>query len=129
MYVVRVFVVEESPALSDRLLERLNEIPELTVVGVARNLMDAVRQITTKWPDVVITDPELADGGGLALLHMIHQRRAVKGNGPRVLLWTGDRDPRRWAIALGLGAEARFDKAREVDLLIEHCRRAAAEDG
>jgi DNA-binding NarL/FixJ family response regulator len=127
--VVKVFVVEESPGLSDRLLERLNAIPDLTVVGVARNLMDAVRQITTKAPDVVITDPELADGGGLGLLHMLHQRREVKGSGPRVLLWTGDRDPRRWAVAMGLGAEARYDKAREVDLLVEHCRRAASENG
>jgi DNA-binding NarL/FixJ family response regulator len=129
MSVVRVFVVEESPGLSDRLLERLSVIPELTVVGVARNLMDAVQQITTRSPDVVITDPELAEGSGLALLHMLHQRRAVKGNGPRVLLWTGDRDPRRWAIAQGLGVEARFDKAREVDLLVERCRGAAAENG
>ncbi len=126
---MRVFVVEASPGLSDRLLERLNVVQELTVIGVARNLIDAVRQITIKAPDMVITDPELADGGGLALLHMLNARRAVRGTGPRVLLWTGDRDSRRWAVAQGLGAEARFDKAREVEQLVEHCRRAAAENG
>jgi hypothetical protein len=42
-----------------------------------------------------------------------------------VLVWTGCQDPRQQAIAAGLGAEAHFDKAREVDLLVEYCRRAA----
>ena len=127
--VVRVFVVEESPGLCDRLLERLRAVPELTVVGVARTLIDAAREIATLAPDVVITDPDFADGNGLALLHMLRAQRAVDGNGPRILLWTACRDPRRWTVALGLGAEARFDKARELDRLVEHCRRVAVQHG
>ena len=126
---MRVFVVEESPALSDRLIERLSEVPELTVIGIARNLTDAVREIAALAPDVVIADPELGDGTGLALLHVMHARRRVEGTGPRMLLWTGCRNRRQWTIALTLGAEARFDKAREVELLVEHCWRAAVEHG
>jgi DNA-binding NarL/FixJ family response regulator len=123
--VVRVFVVEESQALSARLLERLTVVPELTVLGVARTMTDAIRNITTLDPDVVITDTELADGAGLALLHVLQAQRTLEGTGPRVLLWTGCQDPRRQAVAYRLGAEACFDKAREVELLVEYCRRAA----
>jgi DNA-binding NarL/FixJ family response regulator len=122
---MRVFVVEESPALSARLLERLEIVPELVVVGVAQSVTEAIRLIPGLEPDLVITDTEVADGGGLALLHVLQARRLVAGNGPRVLLWTGCQDPRRRAVAEGLGAEARFDKAREVELLVEYCRRAA----
>jgi DNA-binding NarL/FixJ family response regulator len=122
---MRVFVVEESPALSARLLERLEVVSELVVVGVARTVTEAIRVIPSLDPDLVITDSEAADGGGLALLHVLQARRMMAGNGPRVLLWTGCRDPQRRAVAEGLGVEARFDKAREVDLLVDYCRKAA----
>ena len=126
---MRVFVVEESPALSARLLERLEEVPEVDVVGLASSVTEAVRMIPSVAPDLVITDTELADGGGLALLHVLQARRSVAGRGPRVLLWTGCNDPRRAAVAQGLGVEARFDKARQVELLVEYCRRAAVRRG
>lgn len=119
---VRVFVVEESPALSARLLERLKVVPELAIVGLARTLTDAIRDINTLVPDVVITDTDMDGGKGLALLHVLQARRSMQGTGPRVLVWTGCQDPRRQAVARGLGAEARFDKARDVERLVEYCR-------
>lgn len=126
---MRVFVVEESPALSARLLERLAGVPGLDVVGVAKTVTEAVRVLPSLAPEVVITDTELADGGGLALLHVLQAQRSISGRAPRVLLWTGCADPRRQAMAEMLGVEARFDKAREVDLLVEYCRRAAVRHG
>jgi DNA-binding NarL/FixJ family response regulator len=123
-----VLLVEESPALSARLLERLEVVPELVVVGVAGSVTEAIRVVPTLAPDLVITDTELADGGGFALLHVLQGRR-LAGQGPRVLLWTGCQDPRRRAVAEGLGVEARFDKAREMELLVEYCRRAAVRHG
>ena len=123
---LRVLVCEESPALSARLLERLRIAPEVSVVGVARTVTDAIKEITSLLPDVIITDTEQSDGNGLALLHVLQARRAADGSGPRVVLWTGCRDARRQAVALRLGAEARFDKAREVELLVQYCRHAAA---
>jgi DNA-binding NarL/FixJ family response regulator len=126
---MRVLVVEESPALSARLLERLEAVPKLVVLGVARSVTQAVRVLPVLSPDLVITDTEMEDGGGLALLHVLQASRMMSGWGPRVLLWTGCQDPRRFAFAQGLGAEARFDKARELDQLVEYCRRAAVNHG
>jgi DNA-binding response OmpR family regulator len=125
---MRVLVVEESPALSARLLERLQAVPGLTV-GVVRRVSQAVRMLPVLSPDLVITDTELEGGSGIALLHVLQAGRVMSGRGPRVLLWTGCQDPRRDAFAQGLGAEAKFDKARELDQLVEYCRRVAVSHG
>ena len=122
---MRVLVVEESPALSARLLERLEAVPGLIVLGVVRGVMQAVRVLPALSPDMVITDTELEGGSGVALLHVLQAGRVMSGRGPRVLLWTGCQDPHRDVFAHGLGAEARFDKARGLDQLVEYCRRAA----
>ncbi len=126
--VVRVFVVEESAALSARLVERLAEVPSITVISTARTVADAIRAIANVAPHIVITDTDLPDGSGFALLHVIKARRTVKGTGPRVLVWTGCQDSRRQALAEGLGVEAHFDKAKEVELLVEYCRRVGTPD-
>ena len=127
---VKVVVVEESAVLSDRLVERLAETRGVTVIGTARTVMDAVRKIAVLMPDLVITDLEMEEGGGFALLNALHVLRQVEGSGPIVVLWTGCLDPKRLARARELGVEMTFEKARELDRLVEYCRRAeVAPDG
>jgi two-component system, NarL family, response regulator DevR len=124
--VVRVMVVEESVALSSRLVERLAETAGVNVVGTARTVMDAVRRIAVLNPDMVIIDVDMAEGGGFALLQAIHMLRELEDSAPAVVLWTGCQDPRRQARARELGAQMHFDKTRELDQLVEYCRMTAA---
>jgi DNA-binding NarL/FixJ family response regulator len=124
---LRVLVVEESAALCDRLVERLAETPSISVVGTARTVMDAVRKIAGLHPDLVITDHEMEDGGGFALLEALRVLRQVEGSAPSIVLWTGCLDPKRTARARDLGVEVQFEKARELEQLIEYCRRAGCE--
>ncbi|HZN98077.1 MAG TPA: response regulator [Gemmatimonadales bacterium] len=121
---VRVFVVEESTELSRRLVERLAETPGITVIGTAMTVIDAVPKIMVLHPDLVITDLDLAEGGGFALLEAIRIVRYVEGSAPTVILWTGCQDPLRQAHARELGAQVYFDKARELELLLDYCRNA-----
>jgi DNA-binding NarL/FixJ family response regulator len=121
---LRVLVVEESAALCDRLVERLAETPSIAVIGTARTVMDAVRKIAVLHPDLVITDHEMEDGSGFALLEAIRVLRELEGPGPSVVLWTGCLDPRRQARARELGVDVHFEKVRELDGLIDYCRRA-----
>jgi DNA-binding NarL/FixJ family response regulator len=123
---VRVLVVEESAALSARLVERLTETPGINVIGTARTVIDAVRRIAVLNPDLVITDVDMAEGSGFALLQAIHLLRELEGSAPTVVLWTGCQDLWRHARARELGAEIHFDKARDLDLLVDYCRRSAA---
>jgi DNA-binding NarL/FixJ family response regulator len=122
---VRVLVVEESASLSARLVERLAETPGIAVIGTVRTVIDAVRRIAVLNPDLVITDIEMAEGGGFALVQAIHMLRELEGSAPAVVLWTGCEDPRRQARAREFGAEVQFDKAGDLDLLVDYCRRAA----
>ena len=122
---VRVFVAEESAALSTWLVERLERTQGITVIGTARTVIDTVRKIVSLHPDLVITDTELAEGGGFALLEAIHLIRMVEGSGPTVILWTGCQDPLLQARARRLGALVHFDKSREAELLVDYCRAAA----
>jgi CheY-like chemotaxis protein len=121
---LRVLVVEESAALCDRLVERLAETPSVTVIGTARTVMDAVRKIAVLQPDLVITDHEMEDGGGFALLEAIRVLRQLEGHAPSVVLWTGCLDPKRRARAQELGVEVHFEKVLELDRLIAYCQRA-----
>jgi DNA-binding NarL/FixJ family response regulator len=121
---VRVVVVEESAVLTARLVERLAETRDVTVIGTARSVMDAIRKIAVLIPDLVVTDLEMEEGGGFALLNALHVLRQVEGSGPIVVLWTGCRDPKRLARARELGIEVTFEKARELDRLVEYCRSA-----
>jgi DNA-binding NarL/FixJ family response regulator len=123
---VRVLVVEESAMLSARLVERLVETPGITVIGMVRTVIDAVRRIAVLQPDLVITDIDMAEGGGFALVQAIHMLRELEGSAPAVVLWTGCQDRWRQARARELGAEVQFDKARDLDLLVDYCCRAAA---
>jgi DNA-binding NarL/FixJ family response regulator len=122
---VRVFVAEESAALSTWLVERLEKTPGITVIGTTRTVIDAVRKIVSLHPDLVITDVDLAEGGGFALLEAIHVIRVVEGSGPTVILWTACQDPSSQARARRLGAQVHFDKSREAELLVDYCRAAA----
>ncbi|HEX3233935.1 MAG TPA: response regulator [Gemmatimonadales bacterium] len=120
--VVKVLVVEESAVLTDRLVERLVETSGVRVIGTARTVLDAIRRIAVLFPDLVIADLDMEEGGGFALLNAIRILRQVEGSGPIVVLWTGCLDPRRLAHARELGVEATFEKARELDRLVEYCR-------
>jgi DNA-binding NarL/FixJ family response regulator len=122
---VKVFVAEESAALSMWLVKRLEATPGVTVIGTARTVIDAVRNIVSFHPDLVITDVDLAEGGGFALLEAIHVVRVLEDSGPTVILWTACRDPLRQAWARRLGARIHLDKSREAELLVEYCRQAA----
>lgn len=122
---MRVFVAEESAALSTWLVERLKKTQGITVIGTARTVIDTVRRIVSLHPDLVITDTDLAEGGGFALLEAIHLIRVIEGSGPTVVLWTACQDPSLQARARRLGALVHFDKSREAELLVDYCRQAA----
>ena len=51
---MRVFVIEDSSVIRERLHERLNNIPSVELVGETENKAVAVQSICTLKPDVVI---------------------------------------------------------------------------
>lgn len=72
---MKVFLVEDSPLLCERLVEIIEADGEHAVVGQASTYDDAVGGITATVPDVAIFDIKLACGNGIEALAEARRRR------------------------------------------------------
>lgn len=130
---MRVFVVEDSPAVCERLQTMLAGIEGTEAVGVAATAQGAIDGIRTAQPDVVVLDLRLAEGSGLDVLRALRAQCAE--------------DPAREAIAIymlsnfteapyrrlaeRLGVQGFFDKSTEFervrDVLSAHAQSIRAD--
>lgn len=116
---LKVYLVEDSAVLRERLEAMLATIPGARIIGFASGADDAIRGIAMHEPHVVVLDLKLAQGSGFDVL------RALRGAAPQANVYvlsnfaTG---PYR-RIAAELGARGFFDKTHEFELL-----RQALED-
>lgn len=112
---MRLFLVEDSPLLRERLTALINSIPGSRTVGQADGVQEAVRGILAERPDVVVLDLHLADGNGFDVM------RALRAAALEVAVYVLTNHPletyRR--LAERLGARGFFDKTTEFHLLRE----------
>lgn len=122
------FVVEDSPAIQNGLVEALSELAGIRTTGVATSEKEAL-----DW----LADP--AHEWDLAIVDLLLQGR---GSGLGVLLALRERDPRRKVVVLtatassavrerclALGCDEVFDKAIQTDALITWCMALSAQAG
>ena len=64
---LKVLLVDDEPAALERLSALFAQIPETTLVGVARNGREAVQAIAELTPDLVMLDIQMPELSGLAL--------------------------------------------------------------
>jgi DNA-binding NarL/FixJ family response regulator len=72
---VRLFVVEDQPALLRQLLKALSVFPDLEVVGSAMGGEAALEQIPELAPELALVDLELPDLSGLELTRRLKRAR------------------------------------------------------
>ena len=65
---VKIFIVEDSPAICERLVEMVEGVDGNVVVGQADSYDSAVAGIAESHPDVAIFDIKLARGNGIEAL-------------------------------------------------------------
>jgi DNA-binding NarL/FixJ family response regulator len=119
---LRVFVVEDSPSILERLEAMLGSIPGVASVGHASGADEAIRAILTARPDAVVLDLRLAQGSGFDVL------RYVLGRTPSIdfyVLSNVPAEPYRRLTAC-LGARGFFDKTFEFDRLRDTLTERAA---
>jgi DNA-binding NarL/FixJ family response regulator len=68
---LRLFLVEDSPAIRDLLVENLTNIPGIELAGVAEGEDDALNQLSRQGYDVLILDIGLKQGNGMSLLRTL----------------------------------------------------------
>lgn len=64
---LRVLLVDDEPLALDRLLALLRQLPDVEVVGTARDGLEAGEKIATLRPDLVLLDIQMPEKSGLAL--------------------------------------------------------------
>lgn len=112
---MKVFLVEDSPLLRERLEKMLAAIPGAQTVGHAPTARGAIAGIESAKPDVVVLDIQLEEGSGFDVM------RAVRDNGapPVFYVLTNFAHEGYRRMAEKLGARGFFDKSREFGALRE----------
>lgn len=106
---MKIFLVEDSPMLRQRLTELLSAVPGASVLGYADDARTAVAAILETRPDVAIVDLSLAGGTGFDVL------KALARQAPQidVYMLSNFATPPYRALAERLGARGFFDKSSE----------------
>jgi two-component system, NarL family, response regulator DevR len=110
---VKLFLVEDSPLLRERLAALLTAIPGVQAVGHASGAKDAINGILATQPDAVVLDIHLAEGNGFDVLRGLRAASCA----PAVYVLTSHPLDGYRRVAERLGARGFFDKANEIDRL------------
>lgn len=116
---LRVYLVEDSPIVFERLQEHMHD-QGATVVGHAEDAATAIAEIATLCPDVVVVDIALRQGTGFEVLDVIGDLPEAE-RPARIVLTNVTRDWYRNA-ANRLGAEHFFDKSSQIPEMLDVLR-------
>ena len=120
------YLVEDNQTILDNLIETLEEIASVKVVGHAATESEATSWLSLhdgQW-QLAVVDLFLQEGSGLGVLAGCRQREAYQ----RVVVLTNyaTDDVRR--RSLELGADAVFDKSNQLDEFFAYCIDETARD-
>lgn len=106
---MKVFLVDDSAQVIERLLEMLAPLPGVEVIGHAADIPEALLSLRAAIPDVVLLDLHLPSGSGIEVLE------AIKREMPAtiVIVLTNYTFPQYKQRCLGLGAYAFLDKSTD----------------
>lgn len=108
---MRVFVVEDSAPVRERLIEMIDEIGGFEVVGQAATFQEAVLGITRTRPDIAIFDIQLGSGSGIEAL--AEAKRGLPSL--RAIVLTNHATPQHEKASFDAGAEYFLDKSADLE--------------
>ncbi len=107
---MKIFLVEDSPEIADRLSAMISEIPGAEVVATAESQAPAMAGIMAAGPDLVILDLHLANGNGMEALRLIKTMRPEI----KVVVFTAFAYPQYRKKCFELGADYFLDKTQGI---------------
>lgn len=119
---LRVLLVDDHPFVLDGVRLRLEATGEMTVVGEASNVEDAVVLAEQRRPDLVVSDIHMPDANGLQLA----TRFAERFPSIRVVALSMHKDPEYVRRAFALGVAAYVLKEAPAHELVTAIRTVAA---
>jgi DNA-binding NarL/FixJ family response regulator len=127
---IRVLMVDDQELVREGIIRLLRSVSDIDVVGQADDGEEAVEQVRSLRPDVVLMDVRMPRMGGVEATRTVLAETAARDAGePRILmLTTYDVDEEIYA-ALRAGASGYVLKDAAPDELVAAVRAAAAGDG
>lgn len=106
-----IYIVEDSAAVKERLIESVEDIPHARVVGSADGVQEALEGVRSLQPRVLILDIQLRGGSGFRLLKLM---RAAGLRRPETIIVVTNYPTEDYRTASReCGADHFFDKASE----------------
>jgi len=118
---MKVFVVEDSAAVRERLIEMIREVRDVEVVGEAATYRQAVTGIARTAPDVAILDIKLADDQGSGIDVLAEVRRRAPSI--RAIVMSNYVTPQHLKASADAGAEYFLDKSVDFERIPEILRQ------
>lgn len=111
-------LIEDSKTIRDNLIPALRDLAGVAVIATAETENEAL-SILEKYPnwDLCIVDLFLREGTGLTVLRRCQSRQAHQ----RAIVLTNYPNPHILAGCLKLGANAVFDKSKDLEQFFEQC--------
>jgi DNA-binding NarL/FixJ family response regulator len=106
-----IYIVEDSEAVKERLIESVEDIPHARVVGSADAVNDALEALRALQPRVLILDIQLRGGSGFRLLKLM--RAAGMTRPETIIVVTNYPSDDYRTASRECGADHFFDKASE----------------
>lgn len=113
-----VFVVEDNAEIHENLVEALEELTCVKVVGGTATEEGALAWIAThdEW-DLMIVDLFLKGGSGLRLVQHVQRARPEQ----KIVVFSNYVNASVRKRCAQLGVDAVFDKSTEIDALVDYC--------
>ena len=111
LHPLRVFLVEDSKVIRERLIESISSLPDVNLIGHADTEAAAIAAVQRTPCDVVVLDLQLRDGHGFNVL------KALRAPADRphltIIVLTNFASAQYRVRSVEMGADYFFDKARE----------------
>ena len=120
---LRVLLVEDSPLVSQRISDLIEELPSVRLVGTVRDEQAAMELIEDEPVDALILDLRLREGTGFGVLKRLGGTLAE--GPPLKIIFTNYDLPEYRRKAASLGVAHFLDKSRDFDVLIRLLRDAS----
>jgi DNA-binding NarL/FixJ family response regulator len=112
---MNILIADDSTEIRKRIIDMLSEWTDITVVGQAENVSEAIERIHELKPDIIILDISMPGGSGIDVLEKIERNDKI----PVVIILTNYPFPQYQKRCLDAGADFFFDKSNEFERVIE----------
>ena len=123
---LKIFIADDSAPVAEMLVELLSSPGRVEVLGIGETESEAVDAIRRLKPDVVILDLQLRSGSGTNVIRAV--RAIAELCATRLLVTSNHDSPQLRAGCIELGADAYYDKVKELGELARHIQALAGKN-